>query len=156
MKGSVCWSVKKHTGFTLRDGYKVHAARESSTQARQRAVVGGLHGILRIHLLFSASQKKLWQDCLEVILEKLERLVPLHSSPTPPTRFSRMCPHVSWSRPKNPLQRPGVYLSCPDLLLEPQPAAPAYSWSPRMHTCRREQDEEDGPPHPGRPRPLLA
>src|SRR5438105_15609884 len=77
----------------------------------------GCSGAPSPHAKFAILEKKLWQDSLEVILEKLERLVPLHSSPTPPTRFSRMCPHVSWSRPKNPLQRPGVSLSCPDLLL---------------------------------------
>src|SRR5437016_12735755 len=42
------WLVrKKPTGFTLRDGRKVHIIHESPPQVRQRAVVVGLHGILR-------------------------------------------------------------------------------------------------------------
>src|SRR6266496_2268404 len=47
VKGGVCWSVKKHTGFTLRDGYHVRAAHERFAQAWQRAIEVGLHGILR-------------------------------------------------------------------------------------------------------------
>src|SRR5438105_500187 len=38
---------KKSTGFALRDGCKVRATQERSTQARQRAVEVGLHGCLR-------------------------------------------------------------------------------------------------------------
>ena len=38
---------KKHTGVALRDGCKVYAARELSTQAQKRAVEVGFHGRLR-------------------------------------------------------------------------------------------------------------
>src|SRR6266566_2945610 len=49
--------------------------------------------------LKSASQQKLLQDCLEVILERLRRPAPLHPSPTLPPGSSRLCLclHVSWS-----------------------------------------------------------
>src|SRR2546421_441510 len=46
-KGKRLLVRKKHTSFTLRDGYQVHVAHERTTQARQRAVVVGLHGIPR-------------------------------------------------------------------------------------------------------------
>src|SRR6266566_8746950 len=105
---------------------------------------------------FSASQKQLCQVCLEVIWEGLERRVPLHSSPTPPTRFSRLCQYVSRSRPKTPLQRRGASLLCHDWLLRPQSAVPAHARALQVHAHRRERDEGDGRPHPRCPRPLLA
>src|SRR5437667_9117793 len=46
-KGKRLLVRKKHTSFTLRDGYQVHVAHERPPQARQRAVVVSLDGILR-------------------------------------------------------------------------------------------------------------
>src|SRR6266700_3678351 len=56
---------------------------------------------MMISLLFSASQKQLCHVCLEVILERLERRVPLHSSPMPPTGLSRLCPGRAQRLPGN-------------------------------------------------------
>src|SRR5260370_32146035 len=58
--------------------------------------------------LKSASQQKLLQDCLEVILERLRRPAPLHPAPTLPSGSSRLCLclHVFSSRPKHLLPQP--------------------------------------------------
>src|SRR6266849_10694155 len=96
-----------------------------------------------ISLLFSASQKKVWEDCLEVILESQKSIVPLH--PLRSVGFARpsLCQHVFWSRPKNPSQQPSTYLY---QLPEPQPSVPAHSCSLRIHTYCLERDEGGGPP----------
>src|SRR6266702_6162607 len=112
---------------------------------------------MMISLLFSASQKQLCHVCLEVILERLERRVPLHSSPMPPTGLSRLCPSVCGSRPKTPWQRRVTYLLCHDWLLWPPSTLPVHARALQRYAHRRERDEGDKrPPHPDCPRPLLA
>src|SRR5712692_292375 len=109
--------------------------------------------LIVISLLVSASQKKLWKDGPEVIQESRERLVAMHSSPLRPGGFARpsLRLHVSWARPKHPVQRPGAYLHG---RLEPQPSVPAHAWALQVHAHPWERDEGDGAPHPGRPRSL--
>src|SRR5258708_11101321 len=103
----------------------------------------------------SARLKKALEGLPEVILESLERLVPMYPPPSRPVGLARpsLCLYVFWSCPQNPLQRPGAYLHG---LLELQPSVPAYSWSLRIYARHRQRDEGDGPPYPDRPLTLLA
>src|SRR2546421_9893373 len=55
----------------------------------------------------------------------------------PPTGLSRLCPRVSGSRPKNPLQRRGASFLSHDWLLRPQSAVPAPAQALQGHAHRR-------------------
>ena len=97
MKESVGWSVKTRGMFNALIIHLLQAAASHSSLTQlfrgderpfQRSPVQlslfsrCRQGECSDPALSSVSQKKLWQDCLEVVLERLRWLVPLHPAPT--------------------------------------------------------------------------
>src|SRR5258708_13208928 len=95
----------------------------------------------------SARLKKALEGLPEVILESLERLVPMYPPPSRPIGLARpsLCLYFFWSCPQNPFQRPGAYLHG---LLELQPSVPAYSSSLRLYAPHPRPHPRHSPPYP--------